>query len=56
MEFGCVGGMCHIAIDGKTLRHSFQKSKGLKMLHSVSAWATEQQLILGAGDDRRQIQ
>lgn len=37
----------HIAIDGKSLRHSFQRSKGLKMLHSVGAWASAQQLILG---------
>ena len=42
-----MAGLRHIAIDGKTLRHSFQKSKGLKMLHAVSAWATEQHLILG---------
>jgi hypothetical protein len=40
-------GLPHIAIDGKSLRHSLLRSKGLKMLHSVSAWATEQQLILG---------
>ena len=46
-EFGALAGLRHIAIDGKTLRHSFQKSKGLKMLHAVSAWATEQHLILG---------
>jgi predicted transposase YbfD/YdcC len=46
-EFSELAGLRHIAIDGKTLRHSFQKSKGLKMLHSVSAWATEQHLILG---------
>lgn len=40
-------GLPHIAIDGKSLRHSYHRGKGLKMLHSVSAWATEQQLILG---------
>jgi predicted transposase YbfD/YdcC len=40
-------GLPHIAIDGKALRHSFRRSKGLNMLHSVSAWASEQQLILG---------
>jgi predicted transposase YbfD/YdcC len=40
-------GLRHIAIDGKALRHSFHQAKGLKMLHSVSAWATEQHLILG---------
>jgi predicted transposase YbfD/YdcC len=37
----------HIAIDGKSLRHSCHRGKGLKMLHSVSAWASAQQLILG---------
>src|SRR6266852_5629403 len=37
----------HIAIDGKALRHSFHRGKGMRMLHSVSAWATEQHLILG---------
>jgi predicted transposase YbfD/YdcC len=37
----------HIAIDGKSLRHSYHHGKGLKMLHSVSAWATQQHLILG---------
>jgi predicted transposase YbfD/YdcC len=40
-------GLGHIAIDGKALRHSCQRAKGLKMLHCVSAWATEQHLILG---------
>jgi len=40
-------GLPHIAIDGKSLRHSFHRSKGLKMLHSVGAWASAQQLILG---------
>jgi len=35
----------HVAIDGKTLRSS--GTGGLKALHLVSAWATEQQLSLG---------
>jgi len=37
----------HIAIDGKTLRRSFDRSAGLGPLHLVSAWATEQHLTLG---------
>ena len=36
-----------IAIDGKTARRSHDHSKGLKALHLVSAWATEQNLTLG---------
>jgi hypothetical protein len=35
----------HIAIDGKTLRHSGRGSLG--PLHIVSAWATAQHLVLG---------
>jgi predicted transposase YbfD/YdcC len=35
-----------IAIDGKTLRRSFSKARGLGMLHLVTAWATEQHLTL----------
>jgi predicted transposase YbfD/YdcC len=40
-------GLQHIAIDGKCLRHSFNHKAGLGMLHVVSAWATEQHVILG---------
>jgi predicted transposase YbfD/YdcC len=40
-------GLKHIAIDGKTLRHSGDEGAGLGMLHAVSAWATEQHLLLG---------
>jgi predicted transposase YbfD/YdcC len=40
-------GLRHIAIDGKSLRHSYNRGAGLGMLHAVSAWATEQHLILG---------
>src|SRR5689334_16347434 len=29
-----------VAIDGKTLRHSFDKASGKKALHVVSAWAS----------------
>jgi predicted transposase YbfD/YdcC len=40
-------GLTHIAIDGKTLRHSGNAAKGWKPLHIVSAWATDCQLSLG---------
>ncbi len=36
-----------IAIDGKTSRRSHARSKGQGPLHTVSAWATGQQLVLG---------
>jgi predicted transposase YbfD/YdcC len=36
-----------VAIDGKTLRHSFDKAKGKGALHLVGAWAAENNLILG---------
>ena len=44
----------HVAIDGKTLRHSFDNATGKAALHLVSAWATEQHLSLGqvAVDDK----
>lgn len=35
-----------IHIDGKTLRGSKDRQKGLKALHSVSAWASEHHLVL----------
>lgn len=43
-----------IAIDGKTLRHSFDKATGRAALHSVSAWAAGLRLSLGqvAVDDK----
>lgn len=43
-----------IAIDGKTLRRSFDRAKATSALHLVSAWATKNQLILGqvAVDDK----
>jgi predicted transposase YbfD/YdcC len=41
---GTVSGV--IAIDGKTLRRSHDKAAGKKPLHVVSAWATENRLIL----------
>ena len=37
----------HIAIDGKTLRHSAKPSSPHHYLHLVSAWATEARLTLG---------
>ena len=36
-----------IALDGKTLRHSFDRTHGLGAIHIVSAWATENRLVLG---------
>ena len=44
----------HIAIDGKTLRRSFDKAADRNPLHLVSAWATEARLTLGqiAIDDK----
>ena len=42
---GLVGGVEHIAIDGKTLRGSAGSPLGA--LHLVSAWATGLQLTLG---------
>jgi len=40
-------GMQVIAIDGKTSRGSYDREKGIKALHTVSAWANEQRLVLG---------
>jgi predicted transposase YbfD/YdcC len=36
-----------VAIDGKTLRRSFDKAAGNSPLHMVSAWGCEQRLVLG---------
>ena len=36
-----------IAIDGKTLRHSFDRKREQSPLHVVSAWACEHRLVLG---------
>jgi predicted transposase YbfD/YdcC len=36
-----------VAIDGKTLCHSFDTAAGKGALHLVSAWATENHLLLG---------
>jgi predicted transposase YbfD/YdcC len=40
-------GLPQIAIDGKTLRRSFARSKKWRPLHLVSAWSTQQHLTLG---------
>lgn len=36
-----------VAVDGKTLRRSHDRSQGKKALHMVSAWAVENRLVLG---------
>ncbi|UHD16244.1 ISAs1 family transposase [Thiocapsa bogorovii] len=36
-----------IAVDGKTLRRSHNRAKGLAALHLVSAWATASRVVLG---------
>ena len=36
-----------IAIDGKTLRHSYDKGKNQGAIHMVSAWASQNSLVLG---------
>lgn len=42
-----IGEKKGVAIDGKTLRRTFDRAKGLGALHLVSAWATENGLTLG---------
>ena len=43
-----------VAIDGKTLRRSFDRASGKSPLHRVHAWAADQRLLLGeiAVDDK----
>jgi predicted transposase YbfD/YdcC len=43
-----------VALDGKTLRRSFDRAASASPLHLVSAWAVEQRLVLGqlAVDDK----
>jgi predicted transposase YbfD/YdcC len=36
-----------VAIDGKTLRHSYDKATGKSAIHMVSAWATANHISLG---------
>jgi predicted transposase YbfD/YdcC len=40
-------GLKRIALDGKTVRRSFDRATGKAALHLVSAWAAEQHLVLG---------
>ena len=46
-----VGSICGenglIAIDGKTLRRSYDKRDSKAAIHMVSAWAVENRLVLG---------
>ncbi len=35
-----------VAIDGKVLRRSFDRANGKSALHMVSAWVSEQRLLL----------
>ena len=37
----------HIALDGKTLRRSFDTASGGKAIHMVSAWLADEKLVLG---------
>lgn len=39
-------GLKHVAIDGKTLRRSFDRASGRSALHLVSAWSVENHLTL----------
>ncbi len=36
-----------VSIDGKSARHSYNKEQGKGAIHLVSAWASENQLVLG---------
>lgn len=36
-----------VAIDGKTLRHSFDRAASTQAIHMVSAWANHNRLVLG---------
>jgi len=40
-------GLTVVAIDGKTMRHSFDTAKALRPLHLVSAWVAERHISLG---------
>lgn len=37
----------HIAVDGKTSRHSFDTASGTPAIHTVSAWMSDSGLVLG---------
>lgn len=43
---GAIEGV--VAVDGKTLRHSFDRATGRGALHMVSAWSSARKLVLGA--------
>jgi hypothetical protein len=48
-----------VAVDGKTARRSFDRQRGRRPLHLVSAWAVEQRLVLGqqkVGDASNEIE
>jgi predicted transposase YbfD/YdcC len=48
----------HVALDGKTLRRSHDRSAGKAALHLVSAWASANRLVLGqvaVGDKSNEI-
>ena len=45
-----------VAIDGKTLRRSHDRSNDKKAIHMISAWACENQVVLGQLKTRRKIQ
>jgi predicted transposase YbfD/YdcC len=47
-----------VAVDGKTLRRSFDRASAASPLHLVSAWAADQRLVLGqlaVGDKSNEI-
>jgi len=46
-SLGWEPGPRHIAIDGKTVRGSFDKAAGIKGIHMVGAWLREHDLVLG---------
>jgi hypothetical protein len=37
-----------VYIDGKAVRRSFDRAKGIPALHIVSAWAAENRIALGS--------
>ena len=43
---GAIEGV--VAVDGKTVRRSFDRRKGHPAIHMVSAWSSKQKLVLGA--------
>lgn len=42
-----VSGGQLIALDGKTLRGSYERGSKQGMIHMVSAWATQNRMVLG---------